>query len=682
MVAAAVVSIALSPPVTTDGPLLDLIVALRAMATSASTKSTSPVAVIALDRRSLASPELVRYPRDLLGPVWTTTLTAALNAGARIVAFDEIFAYDPATLPGIDPAFDQSFLAALHQNRCRVVLARSVGTLPARPFAFSVGYDALGLSEVPPDPDGRYRHVPAWKQTADGREDSLTNVLLKRAGFAMPKTVLITPRRHLERIPTYALVDVLRCADSSPAALAAAFGGKIVLVGGTLPEEDRKETSGRFLAPALSDSPLLAPCGLRTLGASSAGSDTVPGVFLHAAAAEAVATGDITLTAPTLTVALLASISAGVGAGVALLLAPWTTAALLATLAALLLGAAAFALQLGWWIPIAMPLYSLGAAPVLSWVVRYLVEERTRRRVINAFGHYLSPTIVEELAADPSALKLGGERREITVMFADLSGFTAMSGKVSPEILTATVNRYLSYVVAEVERAAGYVDKFIGDAVMAIWGAPVASPLHASKALRCAMRAAESVARAQREDESRGQAGFSIKIGLNSGPAVVGNVGTEHRYNYTAVGETVNLASRLEGVPGIYHCAIGLGPRTAELVREEFVVKELDWILVKGAHSAMPIYEPIVQRDAATSEQLARVARFAEALTHYRDGNFSTAASIWEELAGANSDSATGHDGHVDSHLSPELVMARRAREFMTNPPIQPWNAVNVLTTK
>src|SRR5262249_27240955 len=160
--------------------------------------------------------------------------------------------------------------------------------------------------------------------------------------------------------------------------------------------------------------------------------------------------------------------------------------------------------------------------------------------------------------------------REVTVMFADLSGFTAMSGKVEPEVLNRLTNHYLGLIVEQVEATGGYVDKFIGDAVLALWGAPAPDARHAINGVRAALAAVARVRQEHDVAQSRGERGFSVKIGMNSGPAVVGNVGTEHRYNYTAVGETVNVASRLESVPGIYGCQIVIGPRTAELVRDEF----------------------------------------------------------------------------------------------------------------
>src|SRR5262249_45233570 len=153
--------------------------------------------------------------------------------------------------------------------------------------------------------------------------------------------------------------------------------------------------------------------------------------------------------------------------------------------------------------------------------------------------------------------------RDVTIMFADLSGFTALSGKVGPSELMAVTNAYLAIIVDAVEATGGDVDKFICDAVMGVLGAPAPPPHHAAAAATAALAAVAAVQHAKDEADADGRPGYSVKIGLNSGRAVVGNVGAEDRFNYTAVGETVNIAARLESVPGDYGCRIVVGPATA-----------------------------------------------------------------------------------------------------------------------
>lgn len=671
-------------PIVLDGPLFDLLVKAREIVFPLDDlPEQSPVAVIALDKRSLEEPELAPYPRAFLAPIWASILDSVTEVGARAVGFDFIFSYSANRFK---PDHDMSFLTALGKHREKIVLARSQTTLPATPFLAALRNEegALGLGELAPDPDGRYRRVRARYEAGDSSSVvSLASALLLRAGAPlMPSEVVLAPRRHLEMIPTYAVVDVLRCAKIAPEALKEAFRDKIVLIGSTLAEEDRKVSSGRFLTPARRASPRIHPCGLRRLGASAPDSQTVPGVFIHAAAVEAVASGRVTLTARPFVVAALTATTAASGAALGMWLLPWLALVLVIVIAGLFFGAATGFLLADIWIPLALPLIALVVAPVVAYVMRYLVEERTRRQIQNAFSHYLSPTIVDRLASDASALKLGGERRDVTVMFADLSGFTALSGKVEPEVLTRMTNQYLGYIVEAVEASGGYVDKFIGDAVMAIWGAPVADPNHAGNGIRAALAAVERIRQEKGAADARGEVGFSVKIALNSGPAVVGNVGTDKRYNYTAVGETVNVASRLESVPGIYGCQIVVGPRTAELAGKRFLLRELDWIQVKGVEGPIAIFEPIVERAKATTGQIECMDRFATALAGYRAMRFNEAYTIWEALAQEDATPHSSHDGAGGLTLNPPAIMAERARAYLANPPESPWDAVWVLTSK
>ncbi len=682
--AAALAAVLVGGRIRADGPLLDLLIKAREIVSAGDDRSEpSPVAVIALDKRSLDEPEIAAYPRTFLAPVWGPLLDTVFEAGARAVGFDLLFSYSANRFK---PGFDRPFLAALGRHREKIVLARSATTLPAPPFLAALRFDegGLGLGEIFADPDGKFRHVRAVYKTQNGSSlFSLVGALLVRAKApSMPGEIVLAPRRHLEKIPTYALVDVLRCSKTAPEVLKKTFAGKIVLIGSTLAEEDRRISSGRFLTPQRTDSSPIHPCGLKRLGASVPDSQSVPGVFIHAAAVETVASGRVMLTAQPFAVAALSAATATAGSTLGMLLAPWLAFAVIVVIAILLFGAATGFLLADIWIPLGLPLVVLAAAPVIAYVVRYLAEERTRRRVQHAFSHYLSPMIVEKLASGTSTLKLGGELREVTVMFADLSGFTALSAKVEPDFLTRLTNQYLGYIVESVEATGGYVDKFIGDAVMAIWGAPVADPKHAVNGIRAAMASVARINQEKQAAESRGEIGFSVKIGLNSGSAVVGNVGTDKRYNYTAVGETVNVASRLEGVPSIYGCQIVVSQRTAEIARDEFLMCELDTIQVKGREAPLTVFEPIVGNTKATREQIDRVRRFAEALAYYRAMRFTEAYTVWETLAREEAASPASQDGGGGRLLNPSATMAERARAFAANPPAGPWDGVWVLTGK
>jgi adenylate cyclase len=633
-----------------------------------------PVAVVALDRNSLMSDELAPLPRAFLGPIWAKLLNGLVQAGTATVGFDIIFEYSANRLPGSDGQYDKGFLTALAQARERVVLARTPQVGPALPFAAAVlapGADA----ELIGDPDGIVRWMRAKVETNGGR--SVTTfaaaILAHAKAPPIPSRWLLAPRSALEAIPTYRVIDVLHCLDRDPAALRQAFAGKIVLIGTNLPEEDRKRAPDRFMPAAQYRPSATGGCALDRLGVSDPGSGTIPGVFIHAAAIEAAMTGNVVQPLPWPARAAAAAIFAIAGALLGFALRPWIAAIGLAALGGAGFIATLVLLGFGWWFALIVPFGGATAGMVVAYVARFLVEERRRRRVQHAFGHYLAPTLVDRLAESEAELRLGGELRDITVMFADLSGFTAMSGKVGPSELMTVTNTYLGMIVEAVEANAGYVDKFIGDAVMGVWGAPAPNSDHATPAARAALQAVGSVLQAKEIANARGEHGYSLTIGLNSGPAVVGNVGAAQRYNYTAVGETVNIAARLESVPNDYGCHVVVGPATARAIADRFLLCELDWIRVKGKEEAIAVYELIGAKADATPTELAYVEQYRAALDRYRAGDFAAAEKRWR-----------GQLPHPSSRLddpSPPRIMAERCATLQAAPD-DAWDGVFVKMTK
>jgi adenylate cyclase len=636
--------------------------------------AAEPVAVIVLDRDSLASDELAPLPRAFLSPVWAKLLGGLIQAGASAVGFDIIFEYSANRLPGSDGQYDKPFLTALAQAHDRVVLARSPQAGPALPFAAAAG-DPGADAELAADPDGVVRRVAASVETTSWRSvPTFAGAVLTRVKAPLvPSPWLLAPRGPMEAIPAYRLIDVLNCSARDPAALVQAFGGKIILIGTNLPEEDRRTTSDRFMAAAQGTAEKNIGCKLDRLGASDPGSGTNPGVFVHAAAVQAVLTGNIERPLPRLVRALIAALFAVTGALLGFALRPWIAATGLLALGAAGFAAALVLLGLGWWLALAAPFSAAIIATVLAYIARFIVEERQRRRVQDAFGHYLAPAIVDQLVQSEAPLRLGGELRDLTIMFADLSGFTALSGKVGPGELMDVTNSYLRLIVEAVEANGGYVDKFIGDAVMGIWGAPAPDPDHAAAAARAALQAVDSVLRAKAAADARGEYGYSLKIGLNSGPAVVGNVGAPGRYNYAAVGETVNVAARLEGVPGDYGCRIIVGPQTASAIGDRFLLCELDWIKVKGKADAIAIYELVGVKADAAADALTYVGAYHAALELYRAGKFAAAEEYWRLRV---------HHPSLDhAPSSPPRVMAERCAALQSSPP-EGWDGIFIKTTK
>jgi adenylate cyclase len=666
----------------TDGLFYDL--SLAAVQARPGTGG-QPVAVIALDRDSLDADEIAATPRVFLGPYWAKVIEGLNQNGVRAVGFDLIFEYSANQFQGFEGHYDAGFLDALSRYRQKIVLARSARAYPAPAFAAAVtdleadaGKEdpgALAFVELIPDSDGVNRRVSANLRTVDGRPvRTFAAALLERAGQpAMPDEVVIDPAAPLEAMPTYRLIDVVHCLDSDPAAIRHAFSGKVVLVGTTLPEEDRKRTPDRFMQP-----PKLHPvngsgCRLDRLGASDPASRTTPGVFVHAAAVRSVLTGD-----------LVHPLSAAVQAGSTVLtsmagsllgfgLGPWFAVLCIAGLALGCFGLAALLLPLGISFALTIPIGAALLSMIAAYVLRFVVEERRRRRVQHAFSHYLSPVLVDRLVENQAELHLGGELRELTAMFADLSGFTALSGVLNPTQLMDVTNVYLGVLAEAVQTNGGYVNLFLGDAVMATFGAPVADPAHAANAARAALQAVDSVMRMKADADRRGVPGYTVKVGINTGPAVAGNVGAERRYNYTAVGETVNVAARLEGVPPDYGCRIVIGPETAAAIADRFILCELDWIKVKGKEDDFPIYELLAENKSDPSRALAYTSQYEAALQRYRAGEFAAAAELW------------GHAAELrppgGENESPPQVMAKRCAELLQNPP-EIWDGVFVKTSK
>lgn len=645
-------------PVWLDGFLFDGALAVRSRLIEPP-QPASKVAVVAIDPVSLDSDELKNLPRTFFGPVWGALITGLDQAGAKVVAVDFLLSYSASQF---QRDYDRPFLAALYRNRTKVVLGRSTRGTPARNYMAALRNDpgSLGGMEIEPSGDAIHRWVPSSIRLNDGKElPTLAGAALRRSAVQeIPATVLFAPAAHPEDfIPTYRLIDVLNCSKSDPDALKRAFAGRAVFVGSTLPEEDRKRASSRFIKSAQSRQPALSSCGLAPLNASVPKSANIPGVFLHAVAAENVLNDRLTVPLSQPWTTALTAIAALAGAAIGFALAPvWAIGAVVVGAAAIWVGEIAL-LGSGLWFKAGLAVVSIGAAAMLAYLVRLVLEEGKRRRIQKAFGYYLAPALVDQLVDTAEGLRLGGETRDVTVMFADLSGFTALSGKVGPAELVKRTNEYLTLIADEVEATGGYVDKFIGDAVMAVWGAPVALEDHALQGVKAAIRISDRIADAHARATAAGEHGFAVKIGVNTGDAVVGNVGSEKRFNYTAVGEAVNIAARLEGLPGVYDCRIILGETTASRVADLYELRELDRVAVKGKAEPLPIFEPV--------ETAGQAAAYGGALALYRAGEFSEAAEQWQRIG----------DG-------PSTVMAERARTFLRSPPGDSWDGVWVMSTK
>ncbi len=294
---------------------------------------------------------------------------------------------------------------------------------------------------------------------------------------------------------------------------------------------------------------------------------------------------------------------------------------------------------------------------------RNLVVERKGRHLKKAFSSYVSPDLVKQIEKDPDKLVLGGEQRELSILFSDIRGFTTVSESLTPPELVKLLNEYLSPMTRIVLEERGTLDKFIGDAVMALFNAPLDVPEHATHACTAAVRMIEELKLLNVGFAERGMNTLDIGVGINTGPAVVGNMGADIRFDYTAIGDSVNLASRLEGLNKYYGSHILVSEDTRKQVNDDrFTFREVDRVKVKGKHLPIVMYELMISNHDI-------LPRFEEALEMYRAQNFTAAKSAFEELA------ANCNDG-------PSRLYAGRCDEYLIEPPGADWDGVYVAKSK
>jgi adenylate cyclase len=319
----------------------------------------------------------------------------------------------------------------------------------------------------------------------------------------------------------------------------------------------------------------------------------------------------------------------------------------------------------GVWLAVATPALGTSLSAFAALLVTSASERRGRRFIQEALGRYTSRELVKELMAHPEYLSLEwGEKRPMSVYFSDIAGFTSFSEKLPPERLVALLNDYLTHMTEIVLDNGGIVDKYIGDAVMAFWGAPLPDKDHAKKAIRCAL------AMRRRCDELRPvwqeQFGTEVRAraGVNSGSAVVGNMGSKHKYNYTVMGDMVNLASRLEGANKPYGTYLMISEFTYEEVKDMVDVRELDLLAVKGKEQPVRVYEVLEEKGKTPATLLRTVEHYTRGLVRYRERDFAGAITAFEAALAENP---------ADK---PSVMYIERCRHFLEAPPEEGWDGV------
>lgn len=322
-------------------------------------------------------------------------------------------------------------------------------------------------------------------------------------------------------------------------------------------------------------------------------------------------------------------------------------------------------------IPIINPTIAILFGYFGNTAYHFFVERKQKTMIRGMFSRYVSSSVVNDIISNPDKLKLGGERKILTVLFSDIAGFSTFSEKKDPAELVSFLNEYLEEMTNIILNTKGTLDKYIGDAIMAFWGAPIEFERHAFYACNSALSMQHKLNELRKRWESEGQTLIDIRIGINTGDMIVGNIGGKEHFDYTVMGDNVNLASRLEGANKEYDTRIMISEATHEIIKDEFYTRELDLIVVKGKTKPSRVFELL------GSEDFPLEAQITEALIHYNRGldkykqrEFGSAIVYFKKVL-----SFVPSDG-------PSKIYIQRCKSFLENPPPPDWEGVYIMKTK
>jgi adenylate cyclase len=674
------------------------------------------IAIVAFDEKSVHQYGPLPWPAEEMDSV----VDAISARGARVIAFDFVFSGERAghahaiqQSPASEEPFRQAMAASgnvilgtffdfapepnefasspaltdLENHRLRQIVylegaSPSSADPPPIPQAYDVHTVASGLVSAArsyghlnliPDADGIIRWMPLVVSFRNNLYSAFSIEVARAYSGAPPPQIriargrvdslslgdrLITTDEHGEMLiryagphatfPTYSISDLL--AGTIPAN---ALRGRIVLVGAT--------AAGIGDIWATPFDPLL------------------PGVEIHANAIENLLHGSFLVrnwATRLLTVAIIAFI--GLLTFIVIPALPRRGLKELSSFAAMIflaviLGHYFIFTRTGYSIGLLSPLFATATLLLGTLMVSYFSEERQRHNVENIFGKYLDSRVIEELVSQPERLRLGGERRDLTVLFCDIRNFTTLAEALPPETTVDMLNDFFTTMTNIIFAAGGMVDKFVGDQIMAVWGAPLARPDHAAAACEAALRMRDAFAQinakfsetasalAVAAEKTPKLAKINCGFGINSGPMVVGNIGSARRLSYTVIGDNVNVASRLESLNKAYGTQLIIGPATYEAARDKFLFREIDRVRVRGRSQSHAIYE-LLGRAGETTISTDWLRSFAGALAAFRRRDWPAASNLFTAALTLNP-----ADSCAALYLS-------RIESLSTNPPPKNWD--------
>lgn len=662
-------------------------------------KTTDNIRLILLDQNSL---DWAKEENGLAWPwpreVYTTIISFCERSGAKSLAFDVLFT-EPSKY-GVDD--DRAFAAAIHDFKYfvgAVSLSRTAGTERRWPvFAPEPAFKVIGLDQ--------------WLSST-GAED----VAFSRAAFPIPEIsagagiladVHLNPDRdtvyrraplfHVfdgRVLPSLALGSYMAAQPGIPLKLNA---GRFSIGDREIPIDRKGNAILNFRGPAGTHKTYSAAAVIQSelriqngekptitdpdvfkdayvfFGFSAPGlfdlrptpvSGVYPGVEINATMLDNLLANDFIRPVPvtvvvgmTLLIAILAGLATSSVSGIGKSAVVYVFFIVAPVIICLI------AYREGFWLPLVVQETGVALTLFSAGLIYYTTEGRQKMFIKNAFKQYLSPAVIERLIQHPEHLKLGGERRMLSIFFSDLEGFTGISEGLDPEALTTLLNDYLSAMTDIIQDEGGTVDKYEGDAIIAFWNAPLEQPDHARRCVRAALRCQTRLAEMRPMFRERLKKDLKMRIGINSGPAIVGNMGSHNRFDYTMIGDAVNLASRLEGINKQFGTYTMISQSTKEQMAGAYPVRELSRVAVVGRKEPVVVYEPLLPEDV--EHRQSQLARFSEGLALFYQGDFPGAETVFSGLA--------------DTDPAARAYMTK-CRELIDRRPAE-WQGVWVVTTK